>query len=239
MDTTPPEPGTRREPSRILLSPTGTVLLAIALGLCGGYLDLIVMTFKKYYLNELRYFWSGSDFPWSVPVVHAVLLAIAGVLVAVVNRVRPGRPMTLRAGAWLFATLAIWAALLRMPLYGVCSLLLAAGLGRPISAAVAACSRRPRQARYALAGLLGLLIVLAALSSGRQAVRKYRAASTLPAPPVGRPQRRPDRLGHRPRPQLEPLWLSTRHHPQPPEVGANGGAVRHGPGASPLDVPLA
>ena len=130
-------------------------------------------------------FGAEAIFPGVSRSSHAVLLAIAGVLVAVVNWVRPGRPMTLRAGAWLFTTLAIWAALLRMPLYGVCSLLLAAGLARPISAAVASCSRHPRQARYALAGLLGLLIVLAALSSGRQALRKYRAVSTLPAPPVG------------------------------------------------------
>ena len=43
----------------------------------------------------------------------------------------------MRAATWLFAMLAIWAALLRMPLYGACSFLLAAGLGRPIGGAVA------------------------------------------------------------------------------------------------------
>jgi arylsulfatase A-like enzyme len=185
MDTSPPEPGTRRGPSRILLSPAGAILLAIALGLCGGYLDLVVMIFRKYCWNDLRYFWSGSDFPWSVPVVHAVLLAGAGVLVALVNWVWPRRPITLRTGAWLLATLAIWSALLRMPLYAVCSLVLAAGLGRPVSTAVATCIRHPRHARYALAGILGLLMGLAALSSGRQALRKYRPVTALPAPPPG------------------------------------------------------
>jgi arylsulfatase A-like enzyme len=182
MDTNPREPATRPEPSRILLSPMDTIMMAIALGLCGGYLDMIIMAFRKYYVNELKYFWSGSDFPWSVPVVHAVMLATAGVLTAVVNWLRPRRPMTARAGAWLFATLAIWLALLRLPLYGVCSLLLGAGLARPVSAAVVWCSRHQR---YALAGILGLLIVLGALSSGRQAVRKNRAVGNLPAPPVG------------------------------------------------------
>jgi len=185
MENTSPEPGTRRGPSRILLSPTGTVLLAIALGLCGGYLDLVVMIFRKYWWNDLRYFWSGSDFPWSVPVVHAVQLAVAGVMVAIVNWVRPRGAITLRAGAWLFATLALWAALLRMPLYGVCTLLLAAGLGRPISTAVVVFNRHPWHARYALVGLLGPLIVLAALSSGREAVRNYRAETSLPAPNAG------------------------------------------------------
>jgi arylsulfatase A-like enzyme len=185
MVTTAPEPGTPCVSSRALLSPTGTIMLAIALGLCGGYLDLIVITFKKYCYNEITYFWSGSDFPWSVPVVHAVLLAPVGVVVAIVNGIRPRRPMTPRTEAWILATLASWAALLRMPLYGACSLLLAAGLGRPISAAVAASGRHRRHAWNALAGLVGLLIILAALSSGRQALRKYREGSGLPAPPVG------------------------------------------------------
>ena len=91
----------------------------------------------------------------------------------------------MRAGSWLFATLAIWAALLRLPLYGACSLLLAAGLGRPISDAVATRGRSPRTVRYTLAGLLGLLGVLAALSSGRQAIREHLAVAGLPPPPAG------------------------------------------------------
>ena len=50
MDTILPEPGTRRRPSRIALSPSGTVLLAIALGLCGGYLDLVVIDLQEIFL---------------------------------------------------------------------------------------------------------------------------------------------------------------------------------------------
>jgi arylsulfatase A-like enzyme len=185
MDTSPPEPGPRRGPSRSPFYATGTILLAMALGLCGGYLDLMVIVYKKYCYNDLRYYWTASDSPWSVPVVHAVLMGAAGVLVAFVNWVRPGQ-VRLRAVAWLFATLALWGALLRMPLYGVCTLLLAAGLGRPISAVVAASGRHPRRARYVLAGLVGMLVVLAALSSGRQALRKYRAATVAaPLPPPG------------------------------------------------------
>ena len=82
------------------------------------------------------FFGIGRDFPWTVPVGHAVLLLIPGMVVAAVSRLRPGL-VSMRSGSWLLATLAIWAALLRLPLYGVCSLLLAAGLGRPISDAVA------------------------------------------------------------------------------------------------------
>ena len=46
--------------------------------------------------------------------------------------------------------LAIWAALLRLPMYGVCSLILAAGLARPISDAVATRGSNPRSVRYTM-----------------------------------------------------------------------------------------
>ncbi len=174
-----------RSTSRVLLSATGTILLAIALGLCAGYLDLVVLVLLKFCWNDLRYYWCGSDFPWSIPVVSAFLLGVAGAIVAIINRVGPWKPISLRVGAWLFATLAIWSALLRVPLYGVCTLLLAAGLARPVSTAVVALNRRPRQLRYSLGALVGLLIVLAACSSGLRAVRSYRSLTNLPAPPKG------------------------------------------------------
>ena len=72
-----------------------------------------------------------------------------------------------------------------MPLYGACSLLLAAGLGRVIGDAVAARGLRPRQVRSIFATLLGVLGVLAVLSSGWQAVREYRTVAGLPPPPPG------------------------------------------------------
>ncbi|MFI5455375.1 MAG: sulfatase-like hydrolase/transferase [Isosphaerales bacterium] len=190
-----------------LLSPMAAILLPIACGLAGGYLDLAIIVLKKCFWNRLKNYGSGLDFPWSVPVGHVVLLVIPGLLLAAVSRIRP-RPMSLRAASWLFATLAIWSALLRLPLYGVstlllaaglvdaqvraqlgaiehgvCTLLLAAGLGRLISGGIAAHCQRPRQARYTFAGLLGLLVILAAVSSGRHVVREYSALAGLPAPP--------------------------------------------------------
>ena len=113
-----------------------------------------------------------------------MLLLIPGLVVAAVNG--PWRKLvSLRAGAWLFATLAIWAALLRLPLYGACSLVLAVGLGRLIGTAVAARDLQPRRLRYVLGSLLGVLGVLAGLSSGRDAVREYRTVAGLPPPPSG------------------------------------------------------
>jgi arylsulfatase A-like enzyme len=142
------------------------------------------MLFRKFYSDQEGFVRSGRDFPWTVPVAHSVLLLIPGAAIAAVSRLRP-RFVSMRAASWMFAVLAIWAALLRLPLYGACTLLLAAGLGRPISVAVASRAWHPRTVRYTLAALLGLLGVLAALSSGRQAIREHLAVAGLPPAPPG------------------------------------------------------
>jgi len=179
-----PKPATRRPPSRIPLCPTAAVLLAIAFGLCGGYLDLFLMLFKKLWWTEEWILRIGRDFPWTVPASLAVLLLIPAIVSAALGRLRP-RLVSLRAGSWLFVTLAIWAALLRLPLYGACTLFLAAGLGRPISAAVAARAWSPRRVAYIFAGLLALLILLGTLSSGRQLIEERLAVAGLPPSPPG------------------------------------------------------
>src|SRR5271168_1540915 len=125
MNATPPESETRRGPMRIPLTPRAAVMMAISIGLCGGYLDLLVMVFLKYFWDDEGYFRTGRDFLWTVPVGHVVLLVIPAVLLAVVSRRRRRAPSS-RIASWLLATVAIWAALLRLPLYGFASLLLSA-----------------------------------------------------------------------------------------------------------------
>jgi arylsulfatase A-like enzyme len=182
-DTREPKPQTRRSPDQPgRISPANAILLAISCGLVGGYLDLVFMLFKKYFWNRLRNFGSAADFPWSVPVGHVVLLVIPGLLLAVISRIRP-RPISVRTTSWAFVSLALWAALLRLPLYGVSSLLLAAGLARPISVGIANHVQRPRLGWSICAGLVGLLVILAALSSGRQALRRQSALAGLPPLP--------------------------------------------------------
>ncbi len=70
--------------------------------------------------------------------------------------------------------------MLRLPLYGAGSLCLAVGMGRPISAAIAGRAWSPRNVRSILGGLLVLLSLLAALSSGRQAMQERRTVAGLP-----------------------------------------------------------
>jgi arylsulfatase A-like enzyme len=177
--TPPPRRAGRRLPSRVPLSPKAAVLLAISFGICGGYLDVLFMLFRKFCWDQEGFVRTGRDFPWTVPVAHALLLAIPGAAIAAANWLRP-RLVSLRAGSWILAVLAIWAALLRLPLYGACTLLLAAGLARPLSAAVARRAWHARTVCFTLSGLLGVLGVLAVLSSGRQAIREHLAVAGLP-----------------------------------------------------------
>ena len=79
MESTPTAPAARR-PGRIPLSPTAAVLLAVSFGLCGGYLDLGLIAFKRLCLNPEGSFRSPRDFPWTVPASHAILLIIPGVV---------------------------------------------------------------------------------------------------------------------------------------------------------------
>ncbi len=183
MESTPTKTAARRPHGRVPLSPMGAVLLAILFGVCGGYLDLGLIVFKKFCLNHEGSFRVARDFPWTVPASHAVLLVILGSVVAAVNRLRP-MLIALNAASWLFATLAIWSALLRLPIYGACSLLLAVGLARLISNVDAARGLYLWPMRSILA-ILGPLIVLAALSSGRRAVSESRALAGLPSAPPG------------------------------------------------------
>jgi arylsulfatase A-like enzyme len=182
MPETTPDHAIRRSPKSASFAPLAAVLLAMVFGLSGGYLDLVIMHCRKYFWSEERQIGSGRDFLWTVPIGHMALLLIPGVAVAALNRLRSGF-VALRIGTWLLATLAIWAALLRMPLYGASTFVLAVGLGRLLSGAVAAHQELLlRYLRASLAALLGLAVFLAVSSSGRQAIREYRALSSLPPP---------------------------------------------------------
>jgi arylsulfatase A-like enzyme len=156
--------------------------MAIAFGLCAGYLDLGIMLFKKLCLHSEGYIRSARDFAWTVPLGHVVLVGTPGVLMALVNAFRPVG-ISLRTAAWFFATLAIWGPFLRMPMYGVCTLLMAAGVGRLVSDAIVSRGLSSRSLRHALAALLGVLGVLAAATTGRQAVAEFNTVANLAPPP--------------------------------------------------------
>ena len=172
-----------RAPRRARQSHVSMVFLAIGFGLCAGYLDVGILVFRKYCWNSEGYFRNASDFPWTVPLGHAFLMLVPGVMVGLISRRWP-QLISLRLASWLFATLSIWMALLRMPMYGPCSLLLAGGLGRAIADMVAAYGERASVRRWILAGLVGVLGVFAAGTSGWEAVREYRTVAGLPAAPA-------------------------------------------------------
>jgi arylsulfatase A-like enzyme len=161
------------------------VLLAVSFGIFAGYLDLGILFLGKLWWHSEGHFRCARDAAWTVPMGHAVLLAAAGAVVVAMSRARR-HGVSLRAASWLFATLAIWCALLRMPLYGWTSLALAAGLGRPISRQIVARGRDPRCVRWIAIALAGALGVLAGLTTGRQAISEHLAIAGLPAAPSTR-----------------------------------------------------
>lgn len=172
----PADPAKRNVPVRA----TTALALAIALGLSGGYLDLILISLKKYLWDEQGHFHNARDFPWSVPLVHVLLLLVPGLILALLTRLR-GRLLTLHQAASILATLAIWSALLRMPLYGAASFVLACALGiRAADLVVAGYRQKPHRGAATIALLVGTLGVLVIMSSGWHAWRQLRAARLLP-----------------------------------------------------------
>ncbi len=237
MNTAPTGTAARRPATWIPLAPTVAVLLAIAFGLCGGYLDLGLILLRKYCWDEEGYLRTARDFPWTVPLGHALLLVGPGLLVGCINLPRR-KLVTLRVAAWLFATLAIWAALLRLPLYAACSLLLAVGIGRLIGDAVVVRGLSPRPVAICRGGPADR-----ARSPGGALVRLGRRPRTSRGGRIAggadrRPERRADRLGYGALLQPRPLRLLPGYDAQPVAVGTERRQVRLRPGACPLDVSL-
>ncbi len=167
------------------LSWSSALVLAAWFGLVGAYLDLGMVFLKKDLAHAALFYQQGRNFRWVVPVANLVNLMVPGLLVAGVNRLRPGL-VSLRSAAFLFTTLAIWGPLLRSPLFGAASLVLAAGAARLISGWIARhASGFGRFARYSLIVLVALVVTTAVVSLRRQSLAESRAVARLPVPPAG------------------------------------------------------
>src|SRR5262249_2576536 len=122
MHHTPSGRGHSAQPGRLTLTPRGALFLAAWFGLVAGHPALGGVLLKKDVLHASVYYKQGWFFPWAVPLSDLAVMMVFGLLVAGVNRLRPGL-VTVRAAAWLFATLGLWGALLNLPLTGVADLL--------------------------------------------------------------------------------------------------------------------
>ena len=131
-----------------LLSARSALLTAAWIGLVGGYADLLLMFLRR--KAQGIFYLQGREFPWTVPLAGLAFVMAPALLTVLANRIRPGL-VTRPAAAWLFTTVALWGALLRLPLHTVASLVLAAGVGRRASRmALAAAARRPIAAKKAV-----------------------------------------------------------------------------------------
>ena len=182
------------------------------------------MLLGRWLWNSDGYVRSARDFWWTVPAGHAALLLAVAVLVVAVN-VGLRRRISLGAGVRLLSALAIWAALLRAPMTGLSSLVLSIGLGRILGKVVAGRGIRPRRLAYASLGLLGILGVLAAVSTGREVVHERRAVAALPRVSAGASNVILIVWDTVRAYSTELLWLFPRHHAESGTVGKARRAV--------------
>jgi arylsulfatase A-like enzyme len=167
------------------VSPWCILVLAAWFGLVGGALDLGMIFIRRDVFHTSLYYEQGRNFRWVVPLANLMTMMALGLCVAFVSRLRPGK-ISSRTAAWSFATLAIWGPLSRLPLYGLATLLLAAGAARPISAWFARRdSGLQRFARYSLPVFLTLLGATAVITCRRQARAESETVARLPAQPAG------------------------------------------------------
>ena len=185
MENRTPALEPRRTTSDSALSPGIALVLAAWFGVVGGALDLGMIFLNRDFFHSSPYYEQGRNFRWVVPVANLLVMMAPGVAVALVSWFRPGLTSR-RTAAWLFATLAIWGPLLRAPLYGMATLLLAFGAGGVVSRRFAQRdSVLQTLARYSLPVLLAVIGTMAVVTSIQQARKESQSLAQLPAPPAG------------------------------------------------------
>ena len=185
MEPIPISPGDQELASLQSLPPRFALLTAAWFGLVGGYLDLGMIFMRRDVFHATLYYEQGRHFRWVVPSANLLVIMVPGLLIAVINHFRP-KQVPLKPAVWLFATLALWGPLLRVPFYGAASLLLAAGVARWVSNRVVSHAAGFRRfARYSVAVLVVALGLTAVVSQSRQARIEASTTARLPAPPSG------------------------------------------------------
>jgi arylsulfatase A-like enzyme len=169
------------------LRPAAALLMTGWFGMVGGAFDVGLIFLRRDVFHSSPYYEQGRHFLWTIPVANLALMAALGLLVLGVNRLRPGLIST-RGVAFLVATLAIWGPMLRAPVHGLASLVVAIGAARLASRWVSHHAAGFRRfAAISLAGLLTLVVATAAISLRREAAAESAARARLPAPPSDAP----------------------------------------------------
>jgi arylsulfatase A-like enzyme len=166
-------------------TPREALLLVAWFGLGGGFLELGALLMAKNVLHTVEYYKQPRFFPCTIPLANLAIMLVPGLLVATLNRLRPGL-VPLRAALWVFATLMLAAPLLVLPVTGWTGLLMAAGLGRLISRlGVTHAALARRLIRVSLVGMAGMLVAITASTIALPAATEYWTNSHLPTPPSG------------------------------------------------------
>jgi arylsulfatase A-like enzyme len=185
MTETPGSCSSRSTPASS--APRFALVTAAGFGLIAGYLDLGVIHVRRDLMHATLYYEQSRHFHWTVPLANVIVMLPVGLLLAGIGRVRPGM-VSCRTATWACATLAVWGPLLRTPLYGLASLILALGISRWVSqwADRHATSFR-RLTTYGALALAALTAGVTIMSLSRQALADSRSLAALPPVPAKAP----------------------------------------------------
>jgi hypothetical protein len=85
-------------------TPREALLLAAWFGLGGGFLELGALLMAKNVLHTVEYYKQPRFFPCTIPLANLAIMLVPGLLVATLNRLRPGL-VPISAAFWVFTTL--------------------------------------------------------------------------------------------------------------------------------------
>ena len=162
-------------------SPATIVLVAAAIGLAAGFVDLGLMVVKRRLIDG-GFYHLGEHFGWIIPAGVMVLVMAPAAVLALIARLRPGavRPGLAVAVLSFVGYLDVSA---RLPLELWASLLFSGGLAVQSARLVDRCrGRLEKLARVTALLLGGALLTIMLTTIGGRAWSEHRAVTALPPP---------------------------------------------------------
>jgi arylsulfatase A-like enzyme len=171
-----------QEARQFCIGPGTVMLLAIWIGLIGGFLDLGLLVVNKRLIDR-DFFRLGSDFTWVIPAGVTILLLVPATVIACFARTRQNG-IQLGVAVWALSFVGFINLCARLPLAAWAMPLVCGGLATQSVRLIR--PRRPafmRLVRRTIPVLAGILLFTMLVTTGGRAWSEHRALSALSPPP--------------------------------------------------------